>query len=93
MYPGMTALDIIGPQQVFSALPGVQIHRIWKALEPIQTDDGMVSVPDTTFENCPRLDVICVGGGIRQAAVVDDLQVLEFFRRQGSTAIPLTKLI
>lgn len=86
MYPGMTALDIIGPQQVFSALPGVQIHRIWKALEPIQTDDGMVIVPDTTFENCPRLDVICVGGGIRQAAVVDDLQVLEFFRRQGSTA-------
>lgn len=24
-YPGMTSLDIVGPQQVFSALPGIQI--------------------------------------------------------------------
>ncbi len=24
-YPGMTALDIIGPQQVWSTLPGVEL--------------------------------------------------------------------
>ena len=82
----MTALDIVGPQTVFSSLPNVQIHRIWKALDPIQTDDGTTILPDTTFENCPRLDVICVGGGIGQAAVVDDPDVLEFLQRQGSTA-------
>jgi len=86
MYPGMTALDIVGPQQVFSALPNVQIHRIWKTLDPIKTDDGMMILPDTTFENCPPLDVICVGGGLGQMAVVDDPEVLAFFRRQGSTA-------
>ncbi|BAY78048.1 ThiJ family protein [Nostoc linckia NIES-25] len=85
-YPGMTALDIIGPQTVFSSLPGIQIHRIWKTLDPIHTDDGMKIVPDTTFETCPPLDVICVGGGLKQAAVVDDPQVLEFFQKQGSTA-------
>jgi cyclohexyl-isocyanide hydratase len=86
MYPGMTALDIVGPQQVLSALPNVQIHRIWKTLDPIKTDDGMMILPDTTFENCPLLDVICVGGGLGQMAVVDDSEVLAFFRRQGSTA-------
>ncbi|KAM3096643.1 DJ-1/PfpI family protein [Phormidesmis sp. 146-35] len=85
-YPGMTALDIIGPQSVFAALPGIQIHRIWKTLDPIQTDDGMIIVPDTTFETCPPLDVICVGGGLQQAAVVDDPEVLDFFRQQGSRA-------
>jgi cyclohexyl-isocyanide hydratase len=84
-YPGMTALDIIGPQQVLSGLSGVKIHRIWKTLDPIATDDGMVIIPDTTFENCPTLDVICVGGGLRQAAIVDDPEVLDFFRKQGST--------
>ena len=85
-YPGMTALDIVGPQQVFSALPGVQIHRLWKTLEQIETDDGMVILPDTTFEDCPPLDVICVGGGLGQMAIVDDPKVLEFFQKQGSTA-------
>jgi cyclohexyl-isocyanide hydratase len=85
-YPGMTALDIVGPQQVFSALPGVQIHRIWKTSDPIATDDGMIILPDTTFENCPTLDVICIGGGLKQMTVVNDSQVLEFLQQQGSTA-------
>jgi cyclohexyl-isocyanide hydratase len=85
-YPGMTPLDIVGPQQVFSSLPNVQIHRIWKTLDPIKTDDGMMILPDTTFENCPPLDIICVGGGLGQKAVVDDQEVLSFFRKQGSTA-------
>ena len=92
MYPRMTALDIVGPQQVFSSLPNVQMHRIWKTLDPIKTDDGMTIVPDTTFENCPPLDVICVGGGLGQMAVVDDPEVLEFFRRQGNTAKFITSV-
>ncbi|MBW4553476.1 MAG: DJ-1/PfpI family protein [Aphanocapsa sp. GSE-SYN-MK-11-07L] len=91
-YPGMTLLDMVGPNQVFSALPGVQIHRIWKTLDPIKTDDGMVILPDTTFENCPPLDVICIGGGLEQMAVVDDPEVLDFFRKQGSTAKFITSV-
>ena len=91
-YPGMTSLDMVGPHQVFSALPGVELHRIWKTLLPIKTDDGLVILPDTTFENCPPLDVICVGGGLGQMAVVDDPEVLEFFRKQGSTAKFITSV-
>ncbi len=91
-YPGMTSLDMVGPHQVFSALPGVELHRIWKTLDSITTDDGLVIVPDTTFENCPPLDVICVGGGLEQRAVVDDPEVLEFFRTQGSTAKFITSV-
>ena len=49
-YPGMTALDIIGPQQVLSPLPGIETYRIWKTLDPITIDDGMVVLPDTTFD-------------------------------------------
>lgn len=82
IYPGMTALDIIGPQQVFSGLPNLKIHRIWKTLDAIATDDGMRILPDTTFANCPPLDLICVGGGLGQMAIVDDDEVLDFFRRQ-----------
>lgn len=91
-YPGMTSLDIVGPQQVFSGLPGVQIHRLWKTLDPIKTDDGMMLLPDTTFENCPRLDLICIGGGLGQMAVVDDPETLEFLRKQGSTAKFITSV-
>lgn len=91
-YPGMTSLDVLGPHQVFSVLPGVELHRIWKTLDPITGDDGLVVLPDTTFANCPPLDVICVGGGLGQRAVVDDPEVLEFFRKQGSTAKFITSV-
>ena len=84
IYPGMTALDIVGPQQVFSSLPNVEIHRIWKTLDAIATDDGMKILPDTTFANCPPLDLICIGGGFGQRAVVDDDEVLDFLRRQSN---------
>lgn len=86
IYPGMTALDVVGPQTVFSGLPGVQIHRIWKAIEPITTDDGMIIMPDTTFADCPLVDVICIGGGRAQGAVVNDPEILNFLREQGNNA-------
>jgi cyclohexyl-isocyanide hydratase len=86
IYPGMTTLDFAGPQQVFNTLPGVQLHRIWKTLDPIETEEGMIILPDTTFENCPPLEVLCVGGGSGQIRVVDDPEVVKFFQKQGSTA-------
>ncbi|MGL5061258.1 MAG: DJ-1/PfpI family protein [Microcoleus sp.] len=91
-YPGMTALDMVGVQQVFSALPGVELHRIWKTLDPVKTDDGMMILPDTTFENCPPLDVICIGGGLKQEMVEDDPEVLAFLRTQGSTTKFITSV-
>jgi cyclohexyl-isocyanide hydratase len=92
IYPGMTTLDIVGPQAVFSALPDIKLHRIWKVLEPIEADDGMVIVPDTAFANCPPLDVLCIGGGLKQMAIIDDLEVLEFLKKQGNTAQFITSV-
>ncbi len=91
-YPGMTSLDILGPQQVLSPLPGVETYRIWKTLEPVKTDDGMMVLPDTTFANCPRLDIVCIGGGLGQAVVEDDPEVLAFLRKQGITAKFITSV-
>ena len=87
IYPGMTALDIVGPQQVFSSLPNVEIHRLWKTLDAIKTDDGMMILPDTTFADCPSLDLICIGGGLGQMAVVDDEEVINFLRRQSQVKL------
>jgi cyclohexyl-isocyanide hydratase len=86
IYPGMTTLDVIGPQTVFSGLPNVDIHRIWKTLAPVTGDDGMVIVPDTTFADCPPVDVICIGGGRGQSEIIDDAEVLDFLKVQGKNA-------
>lgn len=86
IYPGMTTLDIVGPQTVFAGLPNVDIHRVWKTLTPVTADDGMVIVPDTTFADCPPVDVICIGGGRGQSAIIDDAELLDFLKTQGKKA-------
>lgn len=86
IYPGMTALDIVGPQTVFSGLPNVTIHRIWKVIEPIATDDGMMIMPDKTFADCPLVDILCIGGGRQQGTVVNDKELLSFLQQQGNQA-------
>ena len=86
IYPGMTTLDVVAPQTVFNGLPNVKIHRVWKTLAPITADDGMVIVPDTTFANCPPVDVICIGGGRRQREIIDDAELLDFLKSQGDKA-------
>ena len=85
-FPDMTQLDLTGPLQVLSAMPGAEVRVIWKTLEPIQTHGGLRLVPDTVMADCPRLDVIIVPGGAGVAALMLDPDVLAFLRTQAETA-------
>lgn len=81
LFPDMTQLDLTGPYEVFSRLPGAQIHLVWKDMRPVRTDRGLTMLPTQTFEDCPALDVVCVPGGPGQVALMDDKAVLTFLRR------------
>lgn len=92
IFPNMTQLDITGPLQVFHLLPNRQIHLLWKNLDSIETDEGMKILPSTTFDDCPLLDVLCVGGGPGQIAMMNDPEMIEFLQKQGSTAKLITSV-
>jgi len=77
LYPGLTLLDLIGPQTVFSWF--ANIHLVWKTKDLIETDTGIGVRPSATFETCPRdLDILFVPGGFGQQAIMNDREVLEF---------------
>jgi cyclohexyl-isocyanide hydratase len=86
-FPGLTQLDLSGPAQVFASMPNATLHVIWKTREPIKADGGLTLVPDTTFADCPRLDVICVPGGYGVQALMVDAEVLAFLREQADQAL------
>src|SRR6201986_655009 len=92
IYPNVTQLDATGPAQVLARVPGATIHMIWKTREPIPTDAGFSIVPNTTFADCPKLDVICVPGGGGQVALTTDPETLVFLRRQAATARYVTSV-
>jgi len=91
-YPGMTQLDITGPFEVFARLPNARVHLLWKRIEPIISDVGLVLLPTTTFADCPDLDVLCVGGGPGQVNFMDDDEVIAFLREKGGSARYVTSV-
>ena len=86
VFPKVTQLDLTGPLQVFSSVPGAQLHLIWKRIEPVTSDSVMVLTPTTTFADCPQLDVICVPGGAGSDDLLNDEEVLAFLRKQAEAA-------
>jgi cyclohexyl-isocyanide hydratase len=92
IYPEMTQIDITGPHQVFAFMPNTQIYWLWKKIEPVTSNDGLTIMPDTTFADCPTLDVICVPGGPGQIKMMKDEQMLAFLQQQAKTAKYITSV-
>ena len=89
VYPQMTALDLIGPQQMFAAMGNVQIHLVAQNIDkPIITDSGIPLVPTTRFADCPAdLTVLFAPGGSRGVLnVLHDDVALDFMAQRGKTA-------
>lgn len=86
LFPQITQLDLTGPAEVWSRCPDSQVHLIWKDRNPVDTSSGFQISPTTTFSDCPDLDVLCVPGGAGQTLLMEDLETLEFIRRQANQA-------
>jgi len=92
IFPKVTQLDLNGPVQVFSSVPGAKVHLIWKRIEPVTSDSVLTLTPTITFADCPQLDVICVPGGFGTDEMVNDEEVLGFLRQQAKGAKYITSV-
>jgi len=92
LFPNLTQLDLTGPAQVLSRVPGARTHLVWKTLDAVPTDVGFSINPSTTFDACPQLDVLCVPGGFGIEALLEDRETLDFLRRQGQQARYVTSV-
>jgi cyclohexyl-isocyanide hydratase len=92
LFPNVTQLDLTGPAQVLSRVPGAKTHLVWKTLAPVPTDVGFSINPTTGFADCPQLDVLCVPGGFGVEALFEDEETLSFLRRQAAGARYVTSV-
>jgi cyclohexyl-isocyanide hydratase len=93
IFPELTQLDFTGPQQVLARLPQSAMHIIAKSASSVPSDSGLSLVPTHTFENCPRLDLICVpGGSTGVVQAMGDRETIEFICRQSTSAKYVTSV-
>jgi cyclohexyl-isocyanide hydratase len=82
LFPDITQLDMTGPYEVFTKLPGAEVHLIAKSMAPVEANGGMKILPTITLAACPQLDLVCVPGGAGMNALLNDDETLDFLRRQ-----------
>jgi len=64
LYPGFTALDAIGPYQVFASLPGAELVVCAEERGRLDDDTKLHLDIEHTFEDVPAPDLLLVPGGL-----------------------------
>ncbi|MFD4575171.1 DJ-1/PfpI family protein [Streptomyces sp. NPDC058417] len=87
LYPGFTALDVIGPYEVLGRLPGAETVFVAERPGLVRNDLGGLSVDVVTgLDDVPRPDVVIVGGGPGQAQQMSDGPLHAWLRAVDRTA-------
>src|SRR6266508_1496159 len=87
LYPGMTALDAVGPYEVLRLLPDAEVRFVGAAPGPVVTDSGVLFLGVThSYPETPNPDIVLVpGSGPRTATEMADQQLTDWLRRVHET--------
>ena len=88
VYPGMTLLDLVGPMQAWSFLPGYEVQYAWHRSGAVPTDCGLSVQATHSFEDAwTDPDVLFVGGGAKPTLdLLGDSATIAFLADRGSRA-------
>jgi putative intracellular protease/amidase len=96
LYPGFTALDLVGPQYFFACMLGATVDLVTTEpdLAPVRSDLGLAIVPTVTMANAPRdLDILFVPGGTDGTMnAMQRKDVIAFIADRGSRAKHVTSV-
>lgn len=92
LYPNVTQLDMTGPAQVLSRMPGASVDYVWHSLDPVMSDCRLALVPTRTLADAGQFDMVCVPGGYGCTAVMHDTVVLDWLRHQAGGARLMTSV-
>jgi transcriptional regulator GlxA family with amidase domain len=85
LFPRFTGLDLIGPHEILSRA-FTSCILVSKTLEVVKSDGNISVVPDFTFVDCPKLDVLVVPGGPGQSEAIEDNELINFIEKKSCEA-------
>ena len=87
LFEGITALDAVGPYEVLSRLPDVDLHFVAAEAGPVRTDNQMLSlVADGALSELRDPEIVVVPGGWGTRKLVDDEELLGWLREAHSSS-------
>ena len=103
LFNDIEVLDFCGPFEVFSTTrldeekrreetSPFEVFLIAETLSHVTTTGGMKVMPQYSFENCPRLDILVVPGGWGTREELDNIVMLEWLRARATEVETLTSV-
>ena len=103
LFENVEVLDFSGPFEVFSATrlneerrleepSPLEVILVAEKNAPVVTTGGMKVIPDHTFENCPKLDILVVPGGWGTRKELKNPVMLNWLRIRASEVETLTSV-
>lgn len=96
LYPGFTALDLVGPHYFFACMMGASLHLVTPGphLGPVASDLGLAIAPTATIDDIPaELDVLFVPGGTEGTLrVMQSPRLVDWVADRGSRAKHVTSV-
>jgi putative intracellular protease/amidase len=81
IFDRLTALDAVGPYEVLSRIPGVEVRFVGKETGPIRTDTGALGLEvDLALNDFAEPDVLLIPGGDGNRPLMTDEAVLDWVR-------------
>ncbi len=82
LYPGLTALDAVGPYEVLRLLPDADVRFVGARPDPVVSDSGVLVLGIThTYDETPAPDIVLVpGSGPRTATAMADKRLIDWLR-------------
>jgi transcriptional regulator GlxA family with amidase domain len=86
IYDQFTSLDVMGPFQVLSGLPDVEVTFVAEKAGPVTDESGFLTVTaPASFDDLPRPDILLVGGGIITGTLVPHHPIVSWIARAHPT--------
>jgi len=86
VFDDLTPLDMVGPVEVLSRLPGARVRMVGKRAGTIRTQGGVMGIlADQALAEVERADILLVPGGPGSRPLSADAEVLEWVRRIDAT--------
>jgi cyclohexyl-isocyanide hydratase len=92
VFPGLTQLDLTGPYDVLTRLPGTKVLLIAETKEVVKSDAGLQLTPDTSFNEAPQVDILFVPGGKGIFEAMQNKNLIAFLQQQAAGAQYITSV-
>ena len=86
LYPGVSALDAVGPWEVLSRMPNTEVRFVGKEVGPLMAEGGALLLGVThTLAETPSPNLLLVPGGTTTPGQMVDDEVLAWIRKAHET--------